>query len=327
MSEALLAYPWQSDYWQTLNALQDQDRLPHAILLSGPEGIGKYRFAKAFAAYLLCEQPQAAMACGKCQSCLWCKDRQHPDFKALEPPEGKRQIAVDQVRELQSFAVQRAHREDGKKIVLIHPAEGMNTNAANALLKTLEEPAEQTLLLLVSHASSRLLPTIRSRCLQYAMKVPDPAASEAWLQKTITDSADLHRLMQESSGRPLTALALFESGGLERFKEYDQALAAMLTGKTHAVAVAETFAEHEPTAVLSWWVRRLQLLITRLVGADAEIPVPWDRLKGLDPAAIFPRLDTAQQSLAQLQRGAALNKRLLFEGILLDWQQFCHNNV
>lgn len=326
MSEALVYYPWQRSYWSTLHDLVEQQRLPHALLLAGPEGIGKSRFAHAFGASILCEAPRDTLPCGQCQSCRWCQESQHPDVKELQCFEGKRQIGIDQVREVQGFAAQRAHREGGRKIVFVSPAEAMNVNAANALLKTLEEPAPDTLLILISHAPSRLLATIRSRCLQYAMKIPAANDARAWLQSSIKDEADLQRLLSESGGRPLAALALFETGGMEQFKQYDEGLQALLQGKQAPTALAEKLANDEPVLVLQWWLRRLQALIQQLSGIDTDLPAPWRHWVALDPQQVFLRLDKGQTALAQLQRGAALNKLLLWEGILLDWQNFCHNS-
>lgn len=140
-------YPWQQEPWQRWAGLRA--RLPHAILLKGPQGIGKLDFALALAQSLLCERPGAdALACGACPSCHWFEQETHPDFRLLQPDalseaeEGEereagkkkpsRQISVDQVRSLSDFANLSAH-QGGHRVVLIHPAEAMNTNAANAL--------------------------------------------------------------------------------------------------------------------------------------------------------------------------------------------------
>jgi len=149
-------YPWQKESWQRWAGLRS--RLPHAILLKGPQGIGKFDFAKNLAQSLLCEQPLTdGLACQNCPSCLWFQQETHPDFRLLQPDSlsdleegeereaGKKkpsqQISVDQIRGLANFANLSSHR-GGHRVVLIHPAEAMNTNAANALLKTLEEPSD-----------------------------------------------------------------------------------------------------------------------------------------------------------------------------------------
>ena len=156
MAEPLLAYSWQMSQWQDLQRLIVSGRLPHALLLAGPDSIGKLRFARSLAGFLLCESPSQLAACGQCRSCHFQIDASNPDYREICPEEGKRQIGIDQVRSLQSFSAQHAHRNDGKKVVVIHPAEAMNVFTANALLKTLEEPSAGTILILLTIALSIL---------------------------------------------------------------------------------------------------------------------------------------------------------------------------
>ena len=188
-------YPWQNAVWQHLN--QDPLRQPHALLLHGRVGIGKYDFARHFSQSLLCLNKSAtAHACGECASCHWFKDDGHPDFRLLSPEqesepeeEGasakktkkKTQISVAQIRELSSFLSLSSHRSGGVRVVLIQPAESLNVASANALLKMLEEPATGVIFILVAHQLQRLLPTIISRCQKVAMPIPSETQALAWL--------------------------------------------------------------------------------------------------------------------------------------------------
>lgn len=194
-------YPWQAKVWQLVNP--DNKRLPHALLLHGRAGIGKYDFARYFSQSLLCtnklqssDSIQQGQACGVCSSCIWFKDESHPDFRLLGPEqesesedEGaptkktkkKTQISVAQVRELSSFLSLSSHRSGGLRVVLISPAEALNLASANALLKMLEEPAEGVIFILVTHQWQRLLPTIISRCQKISMPIPDEVQAMAWL--------------------------------------------------------------------------------------------------------------------------------------------------
>lgn len=179
-------YPWQNELWQRWQDLQA--RLPHAILLKGARGIGKLDFAMHMACAMLCDIPLASgLSCNNCPSCHWFELGTHPDFRLIQPDalaeaeEGEerdsgkkkpsRLISVEQIRSLADFTNLTSHQ--GKhRIVLIHPAEAMNTSAANALLKTLEEPTAGMLMLLVSDKPQRLLPTIVSRCLSVSAPLP-----------------------------------------------------------------------------------------------------------------------------------------------------------
>ncbi|MGK0440403.1 MAG: DNA polymerase-3 subunit delta', partial [Pseudohongiellaceae bacterium] len=142
------SFAWHAVQWQHLADLCAANRLPHALLFAGPPGVGKLRFAKALAYSLLCEKPGYQTACGECKQCRL-NQTSHPDLKLIQPEEGARQIKIDQVRGVVQFIVQTSHA-GGYKIIILSPAEAMNTNAANAVLKSLEEPTDNCLLILIS---------------------------------------------------------------------------------------------------------------------------------------------------------------------------------
>lgn len=214
----------QESAWKRLQGRRKQ--LPHALLLIGQRGVGKFELARAFAAGLLCEQPgMDGHACGRCSACNWLEQGNHPDFRLVQPAAmsdeeaeadeetGKKkpsqQITIDQVRGLDDFLHVGTHRQ-GVRIVLLHPAEAMNRNTANALLKSLEEPRPDTLFLLVSSEADRLLPTIRSRCQTVEVPLPSPQAATAWLaaQKV----GDGGRWLALAGGAPRLAAELAGSG-------------------------------------------------------------------------------------------------------------------
>lgn len=316
----LQAYPWHAAHWQQLQLLLEQKRLPHALLLSGPEQIGKLRLTQAFAAQLLCASPTAAGACGDCESCRLLDAGSHPDFRLLQPPEGKRQIGVDQVRALIEFSQQTAYRTGGRKVVIIEPAEAMNINTANALLKTLEEPAGDTVLMLVSHAPSRLLPTIRSRCLSVGFALPATEMALPWLSTLLQGQGDAEQLLRESGGKPVAALKLFEDDGLASLNRCDEVFAQLNGGKTSVIDAVDKLLEADIGFIIDWWVNRLSVVLRQKVaGINAELPAPWPSFLG-KPAQ---QLLDFQQQLFQLrdrfQRGVALNQRLVLEGLLIEW--------
>jgi DNA polymerase III subunit delta' len=186
------------------------ERLPHALLVYGPRGVGKLALAEKMAQLLLCEgKPKP---CGACDACRWFLGGNHPDFRRVEPeifwaekPEKPSIIVkVEQVRELADFLYLRSHR--GKlRVALVQPAEDMNENAANALLKGLEEPPAGAIFILVSHRPAQLLPTILSRCVKVPVPIPPREAALQWLaaQKT----PDAARWLAYAGGAPLRALA------------------------------------------------------------------------------------------------------------------------
>lgn len=198
--------------------------MPHSLLIHGPQGIGKLAIAEHLAQSLLCESTEESRKpCGECDGCRWFLAGSHPDFRRVEPealarrgadPEDEAErpartakpsteIKVDQIRALDDFLNLRSHR-NGRRVALVHPGEDLNVNAANALLKGLEEPPGQVLFILVSHRPARLLATVRSRCVSIPVGVPDFGAAKAWLgSQGVPDAADWLRF---ASGAPLRAL-------------------------------------------------------------------------------------------------------------------------
>ncbi len=186
---------WQDIHagaWAQLQRARQDDRLPHALLLTGQAGIGKLAFAELLASSLLCDNPAAdGLACGQCTACTWHASGNHPDFRRIRPeayeevPVGdeperatakaerkkSEQIRIDQVRGLEAFVQVGSHR--GRRVILMEPAEAMNEATANALLKSLEEPPAGVHFLLVSHAAERLLPTVRSRTRAIPLRIPE----------------------------------------------------------------------------------------------------------------------------------------------------------
>ncbi|MDX1655478.1 MAG: DNA polymerase III subunit delta', partial [Candidatus Competibacteraceae bacterium] len=195
--------PWHQPHWQRLAAGVEAGRLPHALLLSGPSGLGKMLFARQLTQSLLCRQPGENLTfCGKCRGCRLLAAGSHPDITRVEPEEPGKPIKVDRVRQLCAFLGQTAR---GYKVALLSPAEAMNPSAANALLKTLEEPPPGSLLLLVTAFPARLPATIRSRCQILAFTPPLRTQALEWLSPRVAGfQAGL--LLDLTGNAPLAAL-------------------------------------------------------------------------------------------------------------------------
>lgn len=221
-------YSWQSSAWRTL--LGARARLAHAWLLHGPAGVGKVDFALAAAQAFLCESPTADhTACGQCSACLWFAAGNHPDFRLLRPealedeeeggdeaPAGRakgkapsKDIRIEQIRRAQEWAAIATHR-GGLRVIVVYPAEAMNGPAANALLKTLEEPPADTVFLLVSDRPDRLLPTVRSRCRALPLPCPPADTAAAWLEAQGVDAA--REKLAAVGGAPLAVWRAHEAG-------------------------------------------------------------------------------------------------------------------
>lgn len=206
MAAVTSTLPWHQPVWAQLMRLQKSQRFPHALLFHGPHGVGKQRLAEALVAQVLCDQP-AERPCGHCHSCQMLASGYHPDLLRILPEEGKRQIRIDPIRDVNRFVSQTA-QQSGYRVIVISPAEAMNIAASNALLKSLEEPGDKTLFILLSDVPSRLLPTIRSRCQQWSLPTVSFTDCRGWLREQLHNDEDAHFWWQVSGGLPLLAVEL-----------------------------------------------------------------------------------------------------------------------
>jgi DNA polymerase-3 subunit delta' len=276
-------YSWNQPILESL--ARRADRLPHALLVFGPQGIGKLALAERMAQVLLCEGA-GKKPCDACEACRWFLAGNHPDFWRLEPevlwkepPEKKEKpsivIRIDQVRALADFLYTHSYR-GGTRIVLVHPAEHMNEDAADALLKGLEEPPAGAVFILVSHRPAQLLPTIRSRCVHVPVPLPPREAAIQWLsQQGVKDPG---RWLAYAGGAPLRAVEYAAQGvaplvpvdvreGLEPLAEVLQK-----TALDHALLAFGLPAKYQTTsAAVPREKARAWLAFARQMGEDRKL--------------------------------------------------------
>jgi DNA polymerase-3 subunit delta' len=319
--------------------LGEGNRLHHALLIAGPAGCGQRELGLAMAAARLCEQPLASgLACGRCRACHWLAEGNHPDFRWVRPqadqpvdPEAgsrtsrsakpSRDIVIDQIRELASFVELGSHR-GGERIVLIDPADALNGPAANALLKTLEEPPATVRFLLASERPERLPATVRSRCRRVPLRPPGPAVVLSWLtQSTGARSAQAETALAAAVGAPFAALALLrqaDGGEQERIVE---TLAAL--PEADPLETAERLSSAEPEGLLKCLYGWLHDLGRCRAGASPlHFPARSARLVELAGRIDLAALSRFEEVLRQQLRWAThpLNPRLFVEDTLLRYQ-------
>ena len=250
-------YPWlqslETEFAERLGA----ERLAHAFLLSGPSGSGKLALATGFVASALCLE-QSYPACRNCRSCQLLESGAHPDRYILSyeehPKTGelRKDILIGQVRALIG-SLQLTRGLSPRKAALVHPAEAMTKSAANALLKTLEEPPGDSVLILVSHNPSRLPATIRSRCQRFNARLPEPSLALEWLSaKGRASRAEAKLALEAAAGSPLRALRMLEDGGMEQYRLVGETLSALRSGNQSTVAAMAALAEMEPGQLWAW---------------------------------------------------------------------------
>lgn len=318
------AYPWQAPLWQQLAS---RPRHAHAYLLHGPAGIGKRGLAERLMARLLCQKPDGLDACGQCKACHLLAAGTHPDLFVLEPEEADKAIKVDQVRELVGFVVQTAQL-GGRKVVLLEPVEAMNLNAANALLKSLEEPSGDTVLLLVSHQPSRLLPTVKSRCVQQACPLPSEAQSLAWLAQALPECSEeqRHELLALAAGSPLLARRLHGQGVLEQRALVVEGVKKLLKQQTTASQLAEAWKSLPMAMLFDWFCDWSQLMLRYQLSRDeaglglADMRKVVQYLADKTPQhKLLAMQDWLLQQRQKVLGKANLNGALLLEALLVQW--------
>lgn len=325
-----IPYAWQMTHWQRLSQQHMDQKLPHALMLSGHKGIGKYHFAKALGYYLLCLSPVNQVPCGRCKGCELNLAETHPDFFVLRPEGTSRVIKIDQVRQLTEFLAKTA-QQGGKKVAVIEPVEALNVNAANALLKSLEEPSGNSSLILVSHVPSQVMATIRSRCQQIAFPIPTSEESLAWLTP-LAVGQDPAYLLGCAGGAPLAALELLNGDALEQRQSLATGLLSLSDSSRSALELAAELQRGEPLPVVESLMQWLQLGLKRQVTEEVSVGNSVEdqllALIGTIPSAIVYRFwDKIVAVKRQLLSSANPNKQLLLEELMMDWQALTRQSV
>ena len=325
--------PWQIDVARSM--LERRARFPHALLLHGARGIGKHALALNLAQGLLCESPRAdGVACGTCAGCTLAVAGQHPDLMRIEllvidPEEGTLElvdaIAIDRIRSLTDFVQLTSHRHRAK-VAVIAPAERMNAAAANALLKTLEEPPQGTYLILVSDEPGRMPPTLRSRCRKLAAPLPTREDSLAWLEEQRVDAPEL--ALAQAAGAPLRALALCapvvqseRRAWLAALAVPDRLSAPALAMRIDAGGKDERRARlaHALEWLIAWTADLARVAAGGTVRLNPDAAAALERLAmRVAPVALFRYHRALLQQRAMLSH--PLQSRLVAEAMLLDYQ-------
>lgn len=314
-------YPWQQTQWQQLQARRAAGRLAHGLLLHGPAGTGKDAFADQFAQSLLCQSPGTDGApCGTCQACRLVAARTHPDLFGLSPEEDSKVVRVDQVRGLVA-RLGRKSQLGGFRVARITPADRMNTEAANSLLKTLEEPGADTVIMLVSAQPARLPATVRSRCQQLAFPVPPAPVAKAWLAEQ-SPGADVEPLLALANGAPLAALRLAQEDGLAQREELFADFVALCEQRGDPLQIAGKWQGANLESSLDWiggWtcdMIRLQVSTRPPLLGSIDRAEPLAGLaRTLTPSALFAQLDRVREARRLLR--TAVSPQAVLEYVLI----------
>lgn len=319
-------YPWLERYWQQIQSLIKQSRLPHALMLRGVDGLGLELFARIIGSSLLCKSPtNDGYSCGLCSDCKLVEAGTHPDLHTLTVADDKKLISIDQVRGLVKVCMERPH-QGGYRIAIIDPCTAMNTAAANALLKTLEEPGDNTLLILVSSSTSSLPATVRSRCQLMTIDAPAEAQGIEWLtEHHSADKETITLALRLSSHAPIQAMSLLSSERLHVRQQLIAGMARAANGHLDPIKLVAKINKFDLASSIDWMYS---------LALDAEKifhGVPNDKVINNDHLTLLqllvsnrgPKLDIWIEKLIEARRLLAttsnINPQLITEDLMFRW--------
>lgn len=320
-----LHLPWHNEVWQRLVTARRENRIPHALLLSGVPGVGKSLLASRLALSLICPHPDSSGdACRRCADCHQVLAGCHPDFQQARPEEPGKAIKIDVVRALTARSMLAA-QPGSYRVIIIAPADAMNHAAANALLKTLEEPASRTIIILATSQPHQLPATIRSRCQSIVVPVPSAAVGRDWLAGRLQRD-DVDALLAISGGAPLRAIQAAEEEWLSADERLLQDLESLRRRRSNPMLVVEDWGKRPLNLLFDGFKRCLADLL-RLASGVADAPIfhtrSRDRLQTMGQGIDLQGLYSMHDELLQLERESThnLNPQMRLERLANAWLQ------
>ena len=324
-----MRYVWQAKQWQQLWQSIQAGRLPHALLLTGMAGTGKVSFALHAAQALLCQANTAdGDPCNNCHACRLVVTTAHPNVYHVLPEKEGQAIKVDQIRAAAEF-VQQSSMKGEFRIVIIRPAHSMNMNAANALLKTLEEPSSGAIIILVTEQSGRLPATIRSRCQRILFPRPNQQEALSWLRtQPVVESLTPEQSLRLMHGAPLLAASLSGDDMLPLRKEMFQAFSELAKKRAHALTLAAKWHKIDTVKWLDLLLGWVSDLLRLQKGCQPGQLLNQDYTDALQACAPLVPLQKNLQLMehiltlrGQISAGINFNKQLLIESLLIRWSE------
>ena len=311
-------YPWhQQSYHQIISTFL-QGRGHHALLFKTDSGLGTEQLIRHFAHWLLCHSPQQSQPCGQCKSCLLWQSGNHPDFHLLAPIDDK-DIGIDQVREI-TAKLQQFSQQGGNAVVYLAGAERLTEAAANALLKTLEEPNQNVYFLLEAPLQATMLATIQSRCQTWLVHTPEPSQAFEWLQTECPTAqpSEIETALRLCHNRPLFCKTFLETDRLPSRKTFLQTFWRFY--KSRDVFLLFSAFDKEPEQVLQQ-LEWLDSFFSDALKAKMQIATGWlnpDLQNGILPfseqltaQSLLKGHQIIQQTQRDLREVNAVNQELM----------------
>ena len=325
-------YPWLTGPYRQLTGQYQTGRGHHAVLMHAAAGIGDEALVYGLSRWLLCQHKDGDKSCGTCHSCQLMIAGNHPDWHILQPEKGKNSLGIDPVRQLIE-TLYNYSQQGGAKVVWIPQTELLTEAAANALLKTLEEPPAGTYFLLGCREPSGLLATIRSRCFYWHLPVPEETLAVQWINRQLSaDPVAIKTALRLTNGAPLSAIELLQP---ERWKQR-AALCQQLYVQCQQQDMLSLLPllNHDDATERLYWLATLLLDAIKWQQHAGQFIINHDQqplialLAGAQPNASLQQSVTAwMHCRQQLISIVGVNRELLLTEQLLEWEQMLQGTV
>ncbi|WP_130835564.1 DNA polymerase III subunit delta' [[Erwinia] mediterraneensis] len=318
-------YPWLNQPYRHIIAQHQENRAHHALLIQAMAGMGDDALVWGISRWLMCQQPDGLKSCGHCHGCQLMQAHTHPDWYRLEAEKGKSTLGIDAVRQV-SEKLWHFAQQGGAKVVWLPDASQLSEAAANALLKTLEEPPANSWFFLSSREPSRLLATLRSRCMALHLSPPEENQSLQWLAKQ-TPAGEATRLtaLRLAGGAPGAALTLLENRTWQARETLCTALPTAL--QQDILQLLPVLNSDDAPARISWLLTLLVDAMKAQQGASQWL-INCDRpdlvqllAQHLSVSALNASAQRWMQCREHLLQVSAVNRELLITDQLLAWEQ------
>jgi DNA polymerase III subunit delta' len=315
-----MLYPWLQSTWSMFLNMFQSNKLPHALLVSGSEGLGQHKLTLAMIQLILCEHPNES-ACNKCSACLLFLSGNHPDIMTIGEEGQSQAIKVDTIREIGGFLL-KTSQQSSNKVLVIYQAESMNRNASNALLKLLEEPPESSYLILVTCHKGKLLPTIRSRCHELNIKPPDFNWTRDWLKDKGYGQEGVDIAAMIATPQPLSIIKFLDDDGLKRYRVFEQLILNL--NSQNYISTSASLDNNDIALLLVCMKRWLKEIIQAKILNDDSILTGGTVVSSLQSTPrkinlLFKLYDFLQDAEVNIINEDNINKILLIENVCIRW--------
>ena len=315
--------PWFDQYLAHL----DLELLHHAFLIGGKEGVGKKHFSLLLSQLILCKEKNEYMPCNACQPCKLFISSNHPDFYTIKLEEGKKKISINQIKELQTNFYESSFL-NGNKIFLIENAEFLSKDAADSLLKILEEPPKNTYFIITSHRAKQLSATIQSRCSEIFISNPSDKEIEGWLNQENTSNGDLELALNLASGRPLKIKELLDDNILDSRNSFISEISQLIKQGKNIISLSEEWPKNPKALILKLeWMSNLMMDAIRYQMTDDQKEVQTDTSaismylgKKIEFNILFELLTETNTLWSLFTDGTNLKADYQLQSLFINWE-------